>query len=49
MTEEHAAEKERAAKSLQLEKEKTQYESDIKVTQATQVTTVTQAKSQCLK
>ena len=49
MTEDCAAEKERAPKSLQLEKEDTQYESDIKITQATQVTTETQAITQCLE
>ena len=49
LTEERAAEKEQAAKSLQLEKERTQYESDIKVTQATQVATETQAITQCLE
>ena len=42
MTEDCAAEKERAAKSLLLEKEKTQYESDIKVTKVT-------TETQCLE
>ena len=49
MTEERAAEKEQAAKSLQLGEEDTQYESDIKAIQATQVTTETQAIKQCLE
>ena len=49
VTEERAAEKEQAAKSLQLGEEDTQYESDIKAIQATQVTTETQAIKQCLE